>query len=89
MVARVYPVGIATATANNSEANEYQMRRMSQYEVDRESESMTLGSGWLVPTDQPLGVLATYLLEPHSDESLASWGFFDPGSAGNEYRQNG
>jgi dipeptidyl-peptidase 4 len=61
-----------------TEANEYQMRRMSRYEVDRESESMTLGSGWLVPTDQTLGVLATYLLEPHSDESLASWGFFDP-----------
>jgi len=29
-----------------------------------------------VPTDQPLGALATYLLEPESDDSFFAWGFF-------------
>jgi hypothetical protein len=31
-----------------------------------------------VATDQPLGTLAVYLLEPESDDGLARWGFFDP-----------
>jgi zinc carboxypeptidase len=29
-----------------------------------------------VSTDQPLGALAAYLLEPESDDSLFAWGFF-------------
>lgn len=29
-----------------------------------------------VPTDQPLGALATYLLEPESEDSFFAWGFF-------------
>lgn len=32
----------------------------------------------LVRTDQPLGTLACYLLEPESDDGLARWGYFDP-----------
>jgi dipeptidyl aminopeptidase/acylaminoacyl peptidase len=63
---------------SRKELNEFQFRRMSHYEVELESDGVELGKGWLVPTDHPLGVLATYLLEPHSNESLASWGFFDP-----------
>jgi hypothetical protein len=31
----------------------------------------------LVATRQPWGRLATYLLEPHSDDGLARWGIFD------------
>jgi hypothetical protein len=31
----------------------------------------------LVRTDQPLGTLACWLLEPESDDGLARWGFFD------------
>jgi hypothetical protein len=37
-----------------------------------------------VPTAQPWGNLAVYLLEPHSDDGLARWGHFDdlrPGDA--------
>ncbi len=60
------------------ELSEFQFRKMSHYEVELESDSIELGKGWLVPTDHPLGTLATYILEPHSNESLASWGFFDP-----------
>jgi hypothetical protein len=33
---------------------------------------------YLIPTDQPLGTLASYLLEPESDDGLARWGYFDP-----------
>jgi hypothetical protein len=32
----------------------------------------------LVPTAQRAGVLAMYLLEPHSDDGLARWRFLDP-----------
>ena len=60
------------------EGNEFQFRKMSKYAVEVESLETQLGAGWLVPTAHPLGVLATYILEPHSDESLASWGFLDP-----------
>jgi dipeptidyl aminopeptidase/acylaminoacyl peptidase len=31
----------------------------------------------VVPTAQPLGALAVYLLEPRSDDSLFTWNFFD------------
>lgn len=30
-----------------------------------------------ISTDQPLGALATYLLEPESEDSFLSWGFFN------------
>ena len=32
---------------------------------------------WVVPMDQPLANLVVYLLEPESDDGLATWGFFD------------
>jgi hypothetical protein len=31
----------------------------------------------VVRTNQPLGVLASYLLEPHAADGLTSWNFFD------------
>ena len=35
-------------------------------------------AGWfVVPTDQPLGVLAAYLLEPASEDGLATWNLLD------------
>ncbi|MFM8571123.1 MAG: M14 family metallopeptidase, partial [Pirellula sp.] len=57
---------------------EFQFRKMAKYDISLQENSEQLGPGWLVPTDQPLGKLATYILEPHSDESLAMWGFLDP-----------
>jgi len=34
--------------------------------------------GWfMVMTDQPLGILAAYLLEPASEDGLVTWNFFD------------
>jgi dipeptidyl aminopeptidase/acylaminoacyl peptidase len=32
----------------------------------------------VVKTDQPLGRLASYLLEPQSEDGLTTWGLFDP-----------
>ncbi|WP_169975975.1 DPP IV N-terminal domain-containing protein [Tautonia rosea] len=40
----------------------------------------------LVRTSQPIGTLATYLLEPESDDNLLTWGFFgDSLAAGDEF----
>jgi hypothetical protein len=45
---------------------------------DYKSESKSFPPGTLlVRTAQPLGLLAAYLLEPESDDGLATWGFFD------------
>lgn len=35
----------------------------------------------IVPTSGPLGTLAVFLLEPRSDDGLATWNFFDDGLA--------
>lgn len=35
---------------------------------------------WVVPTAQPLGVLAAYLLEPRSDDGFATWSAPAPGA---------
>jgi hypothetical protein len=34
-----------------------------------------------VDTNQPLGRLAVYLLDPESDDSFATWGALDPALA--------
>lgn len=60
------------------ELNEYQFRKMAKYEISLETTEEQLGPGWLVPTAHALGKLTTYILEPHSEESLAMWGFLDP-----------
>ncbi len=56
----------------------FQAHRLQKLEVRSEKIEWPSGGGWLVSTKQPLGRLATYLLEPHSDDSLAVWNFFDP-----------
>lgn len=37
----------------------------------------TVSGGWIVPAAQPMGVVAAYLLEPESDDGLATWNAFD------------
>lgn len=64
--------------ANRRELNDFQSRKLRRYDVQSESVAWTPSPGWLISTRQPLGALATYLLEPHSDDSLATWGFFEP-----------
>ena len=57
---------------------EFQFHAMRKVTVTSEPIQWKSNPGWILPTQQPLGVLATYLLEPHSDDSLAVWNFFDP-----------
>jgi hypothetical protein len=47
----------------------------------------TIPAGWLVVrTDQPLATVAAYLLEPESDDGLATWNVFDAAlRAGGEF----
>jgi hypothetical protein len=46
--------------------------------VSRETGRITGRAGdVLVPTDQTLGTLAVYLLEPESDDGLVRWGYLD------------
>jgi hypothetical protein len=43
------------------------------------SDTVTLDAGtYIVRAGQPLGILALYLLEPQSDDGLATWNFLDP-----------
>jgi len=58
--------------------SDFQFRKLAKYDISQEENNEKLGAGWLVPTAHRLGRLATYMLEPHSDESLAMWGFLDP-----------
>ncbi len=64
--------------ASKADQPEFQKHVMRKVSVAAETISWKPESGWLISTRQPLGVLATYLLEPHSDDSLAAWNFFDP-----------
>jgi len=34
---------------------------------------------WVVTTRQPLGRLVAQLLDPRSEDSLSTWGFFEAG----------
>ncbi|MGI8498334.1 MAG: M14 family metallopeptidase [Gemmatimonadaceae bacterium] len=36
---------------------------------------------WIIQASQPLGLVAFYLLEPESDDGLATWNVFDPAIA--------
>jgi hypothetical protein len=43
-----------------------------------ESRDTAITAGWyLVPTTQPLGVLASYLLEPASEDGVVTWNLLD------------
>lgn len=77
------------STLNPMEVNAYEIGEVSKTGfqgltltklVVKEAASVSpkeLGSGYLIRTSQPLGVMVTYLLEPNSDENLAAWGFMD------------
>ena len=57
---------------------EFQGHRQVTLEVTRHTESRRLAAGsYRVSMAQPLGTLALYLLEPESDDGLATWNFLD------------
>lgn len=56
----------------------FQGHALLTIEASSTKESLTLPAGTkIIPTNQPLGTLAVYLLEPESEDSLATWNFFD------------
>ena len=56
----------------------YQGHAEIRLETSARLESGPVPSGWYrVPLAQPLGTLALYLLEPESDDSLATWNLLD------------
>jgi dipeptidyl-peptidase-4 len=58
--------------------NLFQKRSLHTVSVLSRDESRRVPAGTLlVRTAQPLGTLASYLLEPESEDSLATWNFFD------------
>lgn len=57
----------------------FQRHRRNQIEISTREQQVELKKGsYIVETSQPLGVLASYLLEPEADDSLAAWNFLDP-----------
>jgi len=56
----------------------FQGHRLEQIKGEYKKEARPFPAGSLfVPCAQPLGSLASYLLEPESDDGLAVWNFFD------------
>ena len=52
----------------------------------RRTQRVLTAGAFVVPADQPLAVLAAYLLEPESDDGLATWNVLDPSiRAGGDY----
>ncbi len=92
VIARLKAHGIAFKTIKKAQAVEVDMIRLDGFKAGTPAEGRmpvtvaglkhfkrteTFPPGSVrVPTDQPLGALATYLLEPESEDSFFAWGFF-------------
>ncbi len=57
---------------------DYEDHNMLEVDVESRTEPRTFAAGTvLVRTNQPLGTLAAYLLEPQAEDGLCAWNFFD------------
>lgn len=75
------PVEVYRVTKVTKSQSEYQKHRLVTLEVAparKETRKIPAGS-ILVRTCQPLGNLASFLLEPRSEDGLAVWNYFDDG----------
>lgn len=83
-----FDVEVYQVTSLNSSQSAYQGRRQVQLEVSCSKKSVELKQTdyVMVKTSQPLGNLASFLLEPRADDGLAVWGFFgDELQVGKDY----
>ena len=56
----------------------FQKHNLSEVEVSRRDETRKVSAGTvLIRTEQPLGSLASYLVEPQAEDGLTAWNFFD------------
>jgi len=92
VVARLKAHGVAVEAVRKAREVEVDMVRLSGFRTSAPSEGRTpvTATGLIhelrretfppgsvrVSTDQPLGALAVYLLEPESEDSFFAWGFF-------------
>jgi dipeptidyl-peptidase 4 len=76
------PVTLATeqyTVDNVKRQSAFQGHQALEIEASAKKLSAELTQGtYIVESTQPLGTLVGYLLEPESDDSLATWNFFDP-----------
>ncbi|MGA2540754.1 MAG: M14 family metallopeptidase [Verrucomicrobiota bacterium] len=73
-------VGVENFTITNVHKNPVIFQRHHEVKLAGQfkTETVTFPEGSrLVRTDQPLGTLAAYLLEPESDDGLVTWNFLD------------
>ena len=70
-------VEVYTVTAVERAQREFQGHRLVQLEATAAVARRSFAGSALVSTAQPLGTLAVYLLEPQSEDGLATWNFFD------------
>jgi hypothetical protein len=54
----------------------HEVRLAGEWQAAREPVTLAPGT-YVIQCDQPLGVLAVYLLEPRSDDGLVTWNMFD------------
>lgn len=71
-------VEVQGITAVKTASRQFQGHALVTLDAQTRRERTALPKGTLIiPTDQPLGRLAVYLLEPRSEDGLATWNFFD------------
>ena len=71
-------VELYTVTKIERAEHPFQNHNAVQLEVRADSAHREFSQGsFIVRTAQPLGTLAVYLLEPQSEDGLATWNFFD------------
>jgi hypothetical protein len=72
--AETYTVKKSTVARNPFQGH----RTVDAVEVEKKEENYAAKAGtFVVKTNQPLGNLAVYLLEPQAEDGLATWNFFD------------
>lgn len=71
-------VEVYTIDTAQRASREYQGHVLIHADATAKREKITMGATWyIVPMNQPLGSLAAYLLEPASEDGLATWNYFD------------
>lgn len=75
----------AIVTEVHRQANQFQKHHLVRLETRNEKRRERIVAGaFFVPTDQPLGVFASYLLEPLAEDGLTAWNFFDDALGGGQ-----
>lgn len=73
----VVEAGVYRVVSVERSERAWQNRKMMSLEVELEAGSVEVRAGdVIVRTDQALGTLAAYMLEPRATGGLAAWGFF-------------